>query len=1007
MEPPKVTGLSPKEGEPGTKVTIRGENLGTSQRDLLSLSICGVECLMYAEWHSPSKIVARCGAVRVPQYGDVIVTTKSGGKGTCTVQFKVSVRCIVWDVIVTTKSGGKGTCTVQFKVSVRCIGLTDESAVWVDESWFGKNRPTSPSQLYPDDPLRLSDESSVERFPTAELLELFPEGSGDILSQENIVESQLYLDIPLRLSDKSSGERFPTTELLELFPEGSGDILSQVFEPTWSQLYMDNPLRLSDESSVERFLTAELLALFPEGSGDILSQVFEPTWYLLENHHGARFDDLKTGLAFLRRKVSTHDEGPLAFMKSNVSSVVSCLEALEALRAALEKDVQALGWDLATPAEQAVQKAREEAFGLFEETLARKEKADATRNALGVLQRYRFLFNLPANIEKNIRKGDYEMVITDYARARSLFHDTEVTVFKRVYQEVEQRIEKFRETLLRKLKEQPSTVDEQKRLVKFLVNLETPSDPAWQCVSHNKSWLLSVLNETKDKHIALASASPETRDPSVFAPAHQDMPCAVKFVVDLTEKFTEHFPNMWRLGQAYLTGQLHIRESSEASDKGFPKHIQFKNMVHEVTVRLCSLVRMSILPETLHSTSVHQLQTLGTWPKCEGLTPWLPYCLRSIRNCFSNLLKLEMPDDMLSTLQQLIFDVKVHAMKTLFSQASQDIQNLDERETWVVEIDDINGGTTQLPLLFENRVVETLQLVRETVLMCGPKETDIFLQINVQAAVKQSSQSLLGAFALALEKMAQAVSNKENDNKLNKQLSPRMTLLNQSMFMDDDNDDPSDDAKCLIILSNCSFTVKSVIPRLQDAFIKYVYPDMQLVIKSSTGRFQEVSAKLFSSYVERKCDPVVGSIEPRMYAGSFNWELEYKSTGVSPYIKQTIMDMIEIHSEVFAVSPPLVSKVLTRVVEAVVEELARLHECVDNYEGNANIQATLNIRALEDALSAFKTSNTNKYFMTCRGKLKPFPNPKDAELVNDLLKTFKNQMWLQLLCFKEEGFVTV
>lgn len=35
-----------------------------------------------------------------------------------------------------------------------------------------------------------------------------------------------------------------------------------------------------------------------------------------------------------------------------------------------------------------------------------------------------------------------------------------------VYLEVEQRIEKFRETLLQKLKEQPSTVDEQKRLVK-------------------------------------------------------------------------------------------------------------------------------------------------------------------------------------------------------------------------------------------------------------------------------------------------------------------------------------------------------------------------------------------------------------------------------------------------------------------------------------------------------------------------------------------------------------
>lgn len=32
-----------------------------------------------------------------------------------------------------------------------------------------------------------------------------------------------------------------------------------------------------------------------------------------------------------------------------------------------------------------------------------KVRADATRNALTVLQRYRFLFSLPKNIEKNIK----------------------------------------------------------------------------------------------------------------------------------------------------------------------------------------------------------------------------------------------------------------------------------------------------------------------------------------------------------------------------------------------------------------------------------------------------------------------------------------------------------------------------------------------------------------------------------------------------------------------------
>ena len=46
--------------------------------------------------------------------------------------------------------------------------------------------------------------------------------------------------------------------------------------------------------------------------------------------------------------------------------------------------------------------AAEKAENLFQGVLKCKTRADATRNALMVLQRYRFLFNLPRSIEKNI-----------------------------------------------------------------------------------------------------------------------------------------------------------------------------------------------------------------------------------------------------------------------------------------------------------------------------------------------------------------------------------------------------------------------------------------------------------------------------------------------------------------------------------------------------------------------------------------------------------------------------
>lgn len=69
-----------------------------------------------------------------------------------------------------------------------------------------------------------------------------------------------------------------------------------------------------------------------------------------------------------------------------------------------------------------------EANKLFEDVLSRRERADATRSALAVLQRFRFLFGLPGAIEKNIKKGDYDAVINDYARVMNLFGSTDVPV---------------------------------------------------------------------------------------------------------------------------------------------------------------------------------------------------------------------------------------------------------------------------------------------------------------------------------------------------------------------------------------------------------------------------------------------------------------------------------------------------------------------------------------------------------------------------------------------------
>lgn len=69
-----------------------------------------------------------------------------------------------------------------------------------------------------------------------------------------------------------------------------------------------------------------------------------------------------------------------------------------------------------------------EARKLFDDVLARRDRAEKTRNALNVLARFKFLFCLPCVIDKNIKKGDYDIIINDYMRVRNLFVKSEISV---------------------------------------------------------------------------------------------------------------------------------------------------------------------------------------------------------------------------------------------------------------------------------------------------------------------------------------------------------------------------------------------------------------------------------------------------------------------------------------------------------------------------------------------------------------------------------------------------
>lgn len=76
----QVTGISPVEGVPGTKLTLRGEYFGQSALDLTYVFIGGIDVSPSARWFSSRKIsvITPLGVGEL----EIVVVTKSGGIGT-------------------------------------------------------------------------------------------------------------------------------------------------------------------------------------------------------------------------------------------------------------------------------------------------------------------------------------------------------------------------------------------------------------------------------------------------------------------------------------------------------------------------------------------------------------------------------------------------------------------------------------------------------------------------------------------------------------------------------------------------------------------------------------------------------------------------------------------------------------------------------------------------------------------------------------------------------------
>ena len=141
------------------------------------------------------------------------------------------------------------------------------------------------------------------------------------------------------------------------------------------------------------------------------------------------------------------------------------LDTLRSVKKRYEIDNREYGKDPTANVEDAVSNCKEEADKMFFDVLGRKDKADKTRNALMVLNRFKFLFHLPANIRSHLAKEDYDRVIEEYERAKALYGNSDEQLFQTYLAEAESGVQQMKMTLSSKLREGNLSVEQQKKLI--------------------------------------------------------------------------------------------------------------------------------------------------------------------------------------------------------------------------------------------------------------------------------------------------------------------------------------------------------------------------------------------------------------------------------------------------------------------------------------------------------------------------------------------------------------
>ncbi|XP_031284699.1 exocyst complex component SEC5A-like [Pistacia vera] len=756
------------------------------------------------------------------------------------------------------------------------------------------------------------------------------------------------------------------------------------------------------------------------------SEGFDAKLFLSRIHQDTSSADLEAGALALKTDLKGRTQQRKKLVKDNFDCFVSCkttIDDIESKLKRIEDDPEGSGTSHLFNLMQGVSLHANRAFEpLFE----RQAQAEKIRSVQGMLQRFRTLFNLPSTIRGSISKGEYDLAVREYKKAKSIALPSHVNILKRVLEEVEKVMQEFKATLFRSMEDPQIDLTYLENTVRLLLELEPESDPVWhylnvqnhrirglfeKCTMDHEARMETLHNELRERAMTDARWRQIQQDLNESSDADysltlgnnqlpvDSLPVELtgeevdalrgRYIRRLTAVLIHHIPAFWKVALSVFSGKFakssqvsSESNSNTSANKAEDKIGDGRYSVHSLD-EVAGMIRNTL--------SVYEIKVHNTFRDLEESNILRSYMSDGIKEiskaCQALEAKESAPPIAVMALRTLQAEITKIYIARLCSWMQVSTDGISKEEIWVpVSILERNKSPytiSYLPLAFRSIMkssMDQISLMIRSLRSEATKSEDMFVQLQeIQESVRLSFLNRFLDFAGHLEHVASELAQ----NKSTKENSVLQNGYSSEPYGELSSDLPGSvvdpHQRLLVVLSNIGYCKDELSSELYNKY-KHIWlqsrendhedGDIQDLVISFSG----LEEKVLEQYTFAKANLIRSAATTFLLDSGVQWGAAPAVKGVRDVAVELLHTLVAVHAEVFAGAKPLLDKTLGILVEGLIDTFLSLvdeHRSKDlkSLDANGFCQLMLELEYFETILNPYLTPVATESLKSLQGVL--------------------------------------